>query len=430
MGDGPNPILASGGVPITIPPPAEIRSESSVTGSDNWAVVAGGFLAAAALALLFRGRGRARVREEVEARPRLWEVPIGRLAGLVPERIPVRPALPGGVNPFTALRTAGATAATATAMAGCGGGEEPDSVTPMPDPGPQPEDPPGTIYECIPPENSFLLLFRGYGVQYPVRVRDAEGQPTSSLAPSDPRDGCFVMSVNRLGPLEGDPVSTGVPYWVEGKWSNFPVPFPNFDDPDFFNATALVQGRALGHVLNDLYRGYPGSDMRLEGSWGTVFGLAGLETLGANASLAWMLDMTIDPQSCEAQIEPWQAVQRLDGIETAQETENLLVLPFYRSEACPTAAAVGGESVQTVTLCDNSGGVPCNTLGMTTLQRLEVTLVSLPIGSNPEDVQDSLQDQEIVSGALATFEDEGPVVLSIGSPRPSIHFQLPRRPVE
>ncbi len=109
----------------SVPPPAEVRSEGSITGSGSWAVAAGGFLAAAALALLFRGRGRSRIREEAGGLLRL-RGPVGRLGGLVPEPIPVRPVLPGGVNPFTALRTAGVTAGTAVAVAGCGdeGGTE------------------------------------------------------------------------------------------------------------------------------------------------------------------------------------------------------------------------------------------------------------------------------------------------------------------
>ncbi len=124
MGDGPSPIPASSGVPVTVPPPAEVRSEGLMTGSGNWAVAVGGFLAVAALGLLFRGRGRTRVGEEVAVRPRLTELLLGRFDAVAP-RTPLPPALAGGrFNPFTALRASGATAALATA-AGCSSGSTP-----------------------------------------------------------------------------------------------------------------------------------------------------------------------------------------------------------------------------------------------------------------------------------------------------------------
>lgn len=320
-------------------------------------------------------------------------------------------------------------------------GDQPESIPPLPGPGPQPPDPPGTIYECVPPENSFLLILKGYGQTHPVRVwetlADGTTRVTDELSSSVPRIGCSVWSVDRLGAAEGMKTEAGIPYVTFAKWSNIPSPFPTFDDPDYLNAVNLLQGRALEHGLDNLFRGFPGTDLRQEGSWGTVLSLAdsNLAVLGQNASLVLAVEMTINPETCAGNMGLWQAVRRPDGLEMAPETEGLLVLPFYREQACLLAEEVPSDDEampgvdQPIAICDDATATPCETLGMTDLTRLEVIVKALPIGLNPQDVTDQMMEDATVSGALVNFGDEGLVVLNIQARRPSFQIQLPAHTV-
>ncbi len=287
-------------------------------------------------------------------------------------------------------------------------------------------NPPGdsAVYRCVPAENSFLILLRGYGARHPVRELDAQGNATDQLKMSEPREVCSILSLDRLGPAQGQQTEVGVPYWIASKWTNTPNPMPTFDDLDYLDAITLLQGRTLEHPLNNLYRGYSGSEIRRQGSWGEIFALEGLAQLGQDASLVWFFNMKINPDTCQAELSPWQAVRTPDGLKTAETTKDLLVGPCYRKEACAGVEAFDLADLQTVTVCDESN--PCQTLGSTELQRLEASFLALPIEGNGDG------GVPILSGALASFEDEGIVVLDLKAGRPVLSYQLDQElvPVE
>lgn len=319
-----------------------------------------------------------------------------------------------------ALGAAAGLGMAALSLPGCGG-EDPIAAKTDIDPTPLPPDtgtnPPGTIYDCIPSENSFLLLLKGYGIQHPERQLDAEGNPTDQLMMSPPKNGCSVRSIKRLGASEGQQTEVGIPYWSEAPWSNVPNPFLKFDDPNYQAAITLLQGRSLGHAYDDLYRGFAGSDVRKQGSWGGLFALAGLPTLGQNAGVKWGVEMLINPETCAAELTPWQA--------EGTEDEDKWVLDFYREEACSGAEKIPAADTQTVTVCDNATSQPCKTVGeKTALQKLEATLIALPLGGNVEE------EAKFVSGAQSSCEDEMTVPLDMGGIRPKIQYQLTKEPVQ